>query len=53
MADGDAALQAGKNVGFGEIVADETHAAFGVKVMAVVGADACRFLAAVLEGMEP
>ena len=34
------------------MIADQAHAAFGVKAFAIKGDDACGFLAAMLEGVK-
>ena len=39
-------------LGAAEVVADEAHAALGVKLPAVVGDDAAGFLSAMLEGVQ-
>ena len=52
MADGDVALQAVDDALGVEVVADQAHAAFGMKLLAVEGDDAAGFLAAMLERMQ-
>ena len=53
MADGHVAFQALDHRPRGEMVADEADAALGMEVVAVEADDAGRFLAAMLEGMQP
>ena len=53
MADRGVAGEAFDHLAFREGVADEAHAAFGVKPLAVIGDDAGRFLTAMLKGMQP
>jgi|SRR5258706_15640547 len=52
MADRDGAGQAVDDVLRAEIVADQPRAAMRVELAAVVGDDASRFLAAMLQGMQ-
>ncbi len=52
MADGAVAGQALDGRGFGESVADHAHAALGIEALAVIGDDAGRLLAAMLEGVQ-
>src|SRR3974390_1514264 len=52
MADRRMAVEALDHVLRGEILADMAHAAMGVELLAVIGNDAGRFLAAMLEGVE-
>ena len=53
MADGGFTRQALDRRGLGEMIADETEPAFGIISVAVEGDDACRLLAAMLQGMQP
>src|SRR5262245_51806001 len=52
MPDGDRAGQAVDHLAAGEALTHEAHAALGVETLAVVGDDAGRFLAAMLEGVQ-
>ena len=52
VADGDAAGQAGDDLGVAEIVADQAHAAMRMEARAVVCDDPGRFLAAMLQGVQ-
>ena len=52
VAYGHAPLEAGNNGSFGEVVANEAHAALGMELAPVIGDDAGGFLAAMLEGVE-
>jgi hypothetical protein len=52
MAKARTALQAIDDFFTGEMIADETHAAFGVEALTIKRNDAGGFLAAVLQGME-
>src|SRR5262245_23059905 len=53
MPDRDRAGQAVDHLAAGEALADEAHAALGMEALAVVGDDAGRFLAAMLERVQP
>ena len=52
VAEGDVALQAADDVGLVEVVADQAQPALGMEVAAVVGDDAGRLLAAMLQGVQ-
>jgi hypothetical protein len=52
MADRHAALEPLKHVRFRKVIADETHAALGVKLAAIVRDDAGRFLPAMLKRVQ-
>src|SRR5580692_9794010 len=53
MADRGATLQPFDDILRTEIVADQPHAAMGVELLAVIGDDSCRLLAAMLQRVQP
>src|SRR5262249_42415682 len=53
VAEGDMALEPADHFGLVEIVTDETEPALGMEMCPVVGDDAGRLLAAVLQGVQP
>jgi hypothetical protein len=53
VADRDRSLQTADDAGRAEVVADQAHRPVRMKVLTVEGDDAARFLAAVLQGVQP